>query len=93
MAGKPKYGSCTLEVHVVPRASANEVVGIVEGRVKIKVASPPVDGRSNRALTEVVAKKLGVARSRVEIIKGHRSGRKTLLIRDFDDDPYDLLLK
>lgn len=93
MAGKQESGSCTLEVHVVPRASANKVVGVVEGRVKIKIASPPVDGRSNKALTEVVAKKLGVARSRVEIIKGHRSRHKTLLIRDFNDDPYELLLK
>lgn len=44
----------------------------------IRVTAPPVDGRANEALVKLVAKRAGVAPSRVTITRGHTARDKTL---------------
>jgi uncharacterized protein (TIGR00251 family) len=53
----------------------------VGDRLKIAVTSPPVDGEANRAVIELLAKGLGVARSAVAIVSGERGKRKTVRIQ------------
>jgi uncharacterized protein len=48
--------------------------------VLIRVKAPPVDGRANDALCEFVARRLGVAPSKVELVRGHTSRDKVLRI-------------
>jgi len=50
------------------------VVGERAGAVVIRVTAPPVDGRANAALCALVARRAGVAPSRVQVIRG-MSGR------------------
>jgi len=73
-------GSVTVDVLVQPRASRAKVGPIHDGRLKVAVTSPPVDGEANAAVIELFAKQLGVAKGAVEVIAGQSSRRKTLRI-------------
>lgn len=75
-----KDGSATFAVRVVPRASRTEIVGEIGGAVKVRLASPPVDGAANAELIKLFAKTLGVAKSDVEILSGQASKTKQLRI-------------
>jgi len=68
-----------LTVRVQPRASRNEVIGFdTDGALKVRVTAPPVDGEANRAVIELMAKTLGVAKSRVRIVRGESSRVKVV---------------
>ncbi|MBX3268462.1 MAG: YggU family protein [Acidobacteria bacterium] len=69
----------TFSVKVVPRASRTEIAGEIGGAVRVRVASPPVDGAANDELIRLIAKRLSVARSAVEIVSGAAS--KSKLVR------------
>ncbi|MCB1154708.1 MAG: YggU family protein [Deltaproteobacteria bacterium] len=76
--------AAVLKIRLSPRASRDAVLGRHGDRVKISITSPPVDGQANEHLVKFVAKKLGVAKSRVEITAGHTSKDKTLRITGVD---------
>jgi uncharacterized protein (TIGR00251 family) len=73
-------GAVTFDVLVQPRASRAKLGPIHDGRLKVAVTSPPVDGEANAAVLELVAKSLGVAKSAVEVIAGASSRRKTIRV-------------
>jgi len=70
-----------LELHVVPRAAKTAIAGVHDGRVKVSLAAPPVDGAANDALVAFIAKTLGRPKRDVELIRGETSRKKTLAIR------------
>ena len=70
----------TLRLHVQPRASRTEWSGVHEGRLKLRLAAPPVDDRADRECVAFVAKTLGLAKSKIRIARGHASRQKTLVI-------------
>ncbi len=72
-----------LALKVQPRASANEICAPLGGELKIKVTAPPVDAAANEALLELLAGKLNCARNRVELIRGHTSRHKTVMLHGF----------
>jgi hypothetical protein len=69
-----------LEVKVTPRASRDEIVGMRDGLLAVRVTAPPVDDAANRALIKLIAKRVGVPRSRVRIARGARGRRKRIEI-------------
>ena len=73
-------GGVVLEILVQPRASRTRVVGEHDGRLKIQLAAPPVDGEANAALVEFLAGELGVRRSDVTIERGDTGRRKTVRV-------------
>jgi hypothetical protein len=73
-------GGVALEVLVQPRASRTRVVGEHDGRLKIQLAAPPVDGEANAALVEFLARVLAVRRSDVVIGRGETGRRKTVQV-------------
>jgi hypothetical protein len=73
-------GGVALEVLVQPRASRAKLGPIHDGRLKVAVTSPPVDGEANAAVIELLAKQLGLARGAVTVIAGMSSRRKTVRI-------------
>ncbi len=75
-----KQGAVTFAVRIVPRASKSEIVGEHDGALKIRIASPPVDGAANDELVRLLAKLLGVSRSNVEIASGQTSKAKQIRI-------------
>jgi uncharacterized protein len=76
--------SASVAIRVQPSARKNEIVGIRDGVVIVRVTAPPIDGRANEALRRLVAKRLGVARSSVTIVRGHRSRDKVVEIDGLD---------
>ena len=73
-----KNGAIIFSVRVVPRASKSEIVGELDGALKVKIASPPVDGAANAELIKLLAKTFGVSKSEVEIIGGQTSKSKQI---------------
>ena len=73
-----------LRIRLQPRARRNEIVGERDGAVLIRVTAPPVDGRANEALCRFIAKKAGVAPSRVTLVRGHTARDKTLNVDGVD---------
>ena len=75
-----------LELHVrlTPRAASERVTLLEDGSLVVRVTAPPVDGRANEALVRAVAKALGLAPSRVALVRGSRSRNKTLRVSGAD---------
>lgn len=65
---------------MIPRAKRNEVGGERAGRLVVRTAAAPVDGKANAAVTKLVALHFGVAARQVELIAGERSRDKTFRI-------------
>lgn len=84
-------GGTLLSVKLQPRASKNEIGEPLGNELKIKITAPPVDAAANEALVKFLAEKLNCARSRVELLRGHKSRHKTLIIHDLQ--PSDILNK
>ena len=71
---------CTVTVRVIPRSSRSEIVGEVNGELKVRLNSPPVDGAANAELVKLFARELGIARSAVSIVTGSTSRTKRLRV-------------
>jgi hypothetical protein len=69
-----------LEILVQPRASRARIGPMHDGRLKVAVTAPPVDGEANAAVIELLAKQLGVAKRAIEIVAGTSGRRKTVRI-------------
>jgi uncharacterized protein (TIGR00251 family) len=81
VAGKPTaQPQATLSVRVQPRASCNEVAGLVGDTLKIRLTAPPVEGEANDACLAFLAKLLDLSPSRLAIIQGERSRSKVVRI-------------
>ncbi|HEY1087097.1 MAG TPA: DUF167 domain-containing protein [Archangium sp.] len=74
-------GGVELVVLVQPRASRTKVVGEHDGRLKIALSAPPVDGEANAALIEFLSEVLDVKKADVRLLDGETSRRKRLSIR------------
>ena len=68
-----------LRVKVIPKSSKTELAGYLpDGTWKVRVAAAPEKGKANRALCEFIAEKLGVAKSKVQIVSGEKSHLKRI---------------
>jgi len=65
-----------LHVRVQPRARRNEVVGWQGDALRVRVTAPPADGAANRAVADLLAGALGVAASRIALVRGAASRDK-----------------
>jgi uncharacterized protein (TIGR00251 family) len=79
-------GGAVLEVLAQPRASKSRVVGEHDGRLKIQLAAPPVDGEANAALLAFLADALGVRRADVALLAGETGRRKRVRIAGLGAD-------
>ena len=77
---KPATRSVVFNVRVQPRASRDEVSGVAEGAIKIRLRAPAVENRANEALCEFLATLLKRPNSAVRILSGDRSRTKRVEI-------------
>ncbi|MFZ1692180.1 MAG: DUF167 domain-containing protein [Flavobacteriales bacterium] len=70
----------TLRVHVQPGAKRTEVAGTHGDALKIRLAAPPVDGQANEALLSYLADQFGVPKRQVELVSGHTSRSKRVVV-------------
>jgi uncharacterized protein (TIGR00251 family) len=73
-----------IQVHLQPRASRNEISGIVEQGLKIRLTSPPVDDRANRQLVDFLAETLDLPRRDVVLLHGQKARSKTVGFKGID---------
>ena len=64
---------------VTPRASRTEVAGTADGRLRVRIAAPPVGGEANEELVRFLARRLGLPRAAVAVTAGAAGRRKTVL--------------
>jgi len=68
------------KIKVQPGAARNEIVGVQGDTLKIKIGAPAVKEKANKALIDFLAGKLGVKKSKVEIVSGHTSRIKKIKV-------------
>ena len=78
-------GNLLLSLYVQPRASRNELAGLYGDSQKLRLTTPPVDGRANRAVISFLAKLLKIPKSAILIRSGLRSRSKKLLLTGLDE--------
>ena len=81
-----------IKIKLQPGSSKNQITGKEGDAFKVKVTSPPVDGKANRMLVELLAKCLGVPKRDIKIISGKSSKLKTVRIRGPSRKEIHLLL-
>jgi uncharacterized protein (TIGR00251 family) len=69
-----------IRVRVQPRASRDEIAGERDGAVVIRVTAPPVGGEANEAVRRLVAKRVGVAKGHVKVVRGTRGRDKVIAV-------------
>jgi len=70
-----------LAVRVQPRASKDEIAGVMDGALKVRLRAPALEDRANEALCEFLAELLKTSKAAVRILSGHHSRSKRVEVR------------
>ena len=81
-----------IAVRLQPRARRNEIAGTRGGLLLVRVTAPPLEGRANRALCGLIADRLDVAPSRVNVIRGEHARDKLLAVEGVEQAAADARL-
>ena len=73
-------GGIRIKIHAQPGAKTTEIVGVHGDALKIRVQAPPIDGRANDELIRFLASVLEVTRSRIKLVKGDSSRKKSFVV-------------
>jgi uncharacterized protein (TIGR00251 family) len=90
---QPVNGGVELPVLVVPRSSRNAVAGLQDTRLKLKISKPPVDGQANAACCRLLADLFETPASKVSVVRGHNSRRKTIRLEGLTPEQAREVLK
>jgi uncharacterized protein (TIGR00251 family) len=82
-----------LAIKAVPGASKTEIAGIKDGRLRIRIAAAPEDGKANSELCAFLAKTLGCAKRDVTLETGEKSRLKTVSIPAKCKEKIDAVLR
>jgi uncharacterized protein (TIGR00251 family) len=82
-----------IRVKVIPGANKNEIAEVMEdGRLRVRLTAPPVEGRANQALIKLLAKKFGLPKSSISIVSGERNRNKRLHLEGLDRRDYQRII-
>jgi uncharacterized protein (TIGR00251 family) len=76
----------TLTIQVQPRAKRSEVLGFVDGILRLKVSAPPIEGKANKEVVSFLGDVLDIATSNIDIERGHTSKTKVIAISGLNRD-------
>jgi hypothetical protein len=77
---RPALNGVSLKVRVQPKAASNQVVGYRGDTLRLRVTAAPEAGKANSAAVSLLAQALGIAKSRVRIVRGHASRDKLVMV-------------
>lgn len=80
----------TISLVIQPKASRDQIMGLLGDEIKIAITAPPVDGKANEHLRRYLAKICGTSYSKVTIIRGETNRHKTVKIEDYKKIPEEL---
>jgi len=78
---KAQEGAVIFSVRVQPRASKDEVAGVMDGALKVRLRAPALEDRANEALCWYLAEILKTPKAAVRILSGHHSRSKRVEVR------------
>jgi uncharacterized protein (TIGR00251 family) len=67
-------------VQVYPNAARNEITGLINGVLRVKISAPPAKGKANKELLAFLCQRLALNKDRIDIIKGHTTRNKIIAI-------------
>jgi uncharacterized protein YggU (UPF0235/DUF167 family) len=73
-----------LRARLTARAAREQIVPGPDGDYRVRVTAPPVGGRANDALCRLIARRAGVAPSRVTLVRGAKARDKVLAVHGPD---------
>ena len=79
-------------IRVIPRASRCELAGIQGDALKLRITAPPVEGAANKECVRFLSDILGVKKSQITIIAGHRSKNKKVSISGINREDIEALV-
>jgi uncharacterized protein len=74
--------SLIIQIRLQPRAHCDEIVGLHQNRLKIRITAPPVAGKANAHLTRFLAKIFQVSKKQVCVLAGATSRDKRICIEN-----------
>ena len=75
-----------ISLRVYPNATINEVVGFVDGVLRVRISEPPVKGKANKELITFLSQRLNVSKDRLSIMKGYASRNKVIAIKGLNQE-------
>lgn len=69
-----------IEVQVKLNAKQESIEDLGENKFLIRLNVPPVDGKANKRIVELLSKHLRIPKTRLELIRGHQSKNKLFLV-------------
>jgi uncharacterized protein len=75
-----------IAVRLRPGARGDALLGFEDGVLRARVSAPPLDGRANKALCKLIAARVGVPPSRVDVVRGAKSRDKLVAVLGVDAD-------
>ncbi len=81
-----KKGDILLKVKVHPNSSKSGIDGVYGDCIKIKLNSPPVEGKANGELLKYLSKFLKVPKSKLEIVSGEKGRTKIIKISGIKEE-------
>jgi hypothetical protein len=72
---------CQVRLWVQPGAKKNELAGMYQGCLKVRLQAPPVDNKANQKLTAYLAGILGLKPRHIRVMSGQRSRKKVVVIQ------------
>lgn len=67
-----------IDVRLRSRGHRNQLMGMLDGVLQARVTAPPIDGKANKALCRLIAKRIGMAPSKVAVVQGKKSRNKVV---------------
>jgi len=74
-----------IDVKLKPNAKNNEILGFKDGVLQIRVKDAPIEGKANKALVKLLAKRLKIAKSCIKIKSGEMSKIKRLIVECIEE--------
>jgi uncharacterized protein len=99
LAIRPTPTGLRLQLRVIPRARKNQIDGVREGRLLVRVTAPPADSAANEAVVALLARSLRRSKRDIRIVSGETARNKTIdvdgltmaevadALRDWDQRP------
>lgn len=76
----PEQSPVFLRVHVVPNSRDNKISGVMEdGALKIQIKSPPIEGKANKAVLDLLSKYFNWPKPSIKIVRGEKCRKKTIV--------------
>jgi len=88
-----KGSGILLTVRVQPRASRNALVVEPDGRIRVALTAPPVEGAANEALRAFLADAFGVPRASISVVRGDKSRDKVVSVAGITDQRLKAILQ